>query len=82
MKLVFGDKRVSVNVVSRGDTDCKQAEVHLDGGRPMTNKALKLSSLRLDRSNYAAPQAMLHDGKFTIGNKPAGRRNPTRTETI
>jgi len=82
VKLVFGDKQVSVNVVSRGDTDCQQAEVHLDGGRPMTNKALKLSSLRLDRSNYAAPQLMLHGGKFTIGYKPAGRRNPTRTETI
>jgi hypothetical protein len=47
----------------------------------MTNKALKLSWLRLDRSKYAASQLMLHDGKFHIGNKLAGRRNPTCTET-
>ena len=47
----------------------------------MTSKALKLLWLRLDRSKYAASQLMLHDGKFHIGNKLAGRRNPTCTET-
>lgn len=30
VELVFGDKRVSVNVISRNDTDSKQTEVHLD----------------------------------------------------
>jgi hypothetical protein len=30
VQLVFGDKRVSVNVISRNDTDSKQTEVHLD----------------------------------------------------
>jgi hypothetical protein len=30
VELVFGEKRVSVNVISRGDTDPKQTEVHLD----------------------------------------------------
>ncbi|MFY9742604.1 MAG: hypothetical protein WBQ72_04450 [Terriglobales bacterium] len=30
VELVFGDKRVSVNVISRGDSDSKQTEVHLD----------------------------------------------------
>jgi hypothetical protein len=31
VELVFGDKRVSVNVISRNDADSKQTEVHLDG---------------------------------------------------
>lgn len=30
VELVFGDKRVSFNIVSRKDTDGKQKEVHLD----------------------------------------------------
>ena len=30
VELVFGDKRVSVNVISRNDADSKQTEVHLD----------------------------------------------------
>lgn len=30
VELVFGDKRVSVNVISRNDSDFKQTEVHLD----------------------------------------------------
>jgi len=30
VELVFGDKRVSVNVISHNDTDSKQTEVHLD----------------------------------------------------
>jgi len=30
VELVFGDKRVSVNVISRDDSDFKQTEVHLD----------------------------------------------------
>jgi len=30
VELVFGDKRVSFNIVSRNDTDGKQKEVHLD----------------------------------------------------
>lgn len=30
VELVFGDKRVSVNVISRNDGDSKQTEVHLD----------------------------------------------------
>lgn len=30
VEMVFGDKRVSFNIVSRGDGDAKQTEVHLD----------------------------------------------------
>ena len=30
VEMVFGDKRVSVNVISRNDMDSKQSEVHLD----------------------------------------------------
>jgi hypothetical protein len=30
VEMVFGDKRVSFNIVSRGDGDSKQTEVHLD----------------------------------------------------
>jgi len=30
VELVFGDERVSVNVISRGDADSKHTEVHLD----------------------------------------------------